>query len=207
MRFGSTSLAKYPEKGWFGETYVEEDDSPMNNIPRDRPWDLLKDGFDSIYGQYHTFYQMTGDDYMDYVVESKKRLLKLGEPRAIMGTFYTHDDLSMMQHGGVPMYHLTSALMSLQPFSSPYVMDGYLTGAETPVNIFDYAPPEQGEHPEIGMFLKQMLHLREQYKPLVTKGSFTPIPTKNPESVNQIIAFTRNYQGKSLLVLAQQRLG
>lgn len=199
-------IDKYPEKGWFAESYVEEDDSPVMNIPRDRPWALLKDGFDSYYGQFHTFYLMTGQEYMDYLVEAKKRMLTIGEPRAFMGTFYTHDDQSLMQHGGVPMAHLCSAMMCLQPFTSPYIMDGYLTGDPEAYNIFDYAPPAYGEHPEIGLFLKRMLSLRQQLGPVVTEGSFTPIPVETTQPVSNVIAYTRNYKGKTLLVLANKDL-
>jgi glycosidase len=202
--FWKHQIGKFPEKGWFGETYIEEDDSPIPNIPRDRPMTLLKDGFDTYYGQFHIFHNWTANEYLNYLTDEKKHMLEIGEPRAFTGTFYTHDDPSMMKNGGVPMYHLSSAMMALQPFTNPYVMDGYLSADPNEYNIFDYAPPAQGQHPEVGQFLGEMLKLKKENHDLLINGSFTPIPVQNREAPNQIISYTRNYNGKHLLVLANK---
>jgi hypothetical protein len=203
--FWKDLTAKYPEHGWFAESYIEEDDSPIKNLPRDYPGQLLQCGFDSFYGQFHIFYNMSGQEYTDYVASTWNHIKDMKEPKALTNTVYTHDDHSLMEHGGVPEIKLALAMENLQPFSNIYVMDGLLTADPKTYDIFDDKPPAKGDHPELIEFFKAFKALRDVHADETLHGSYTPLPveTKSPE--NQIIANTRNgANGKSLLVLANK---
>ena len=55
--------------------------------------------------------------------------------------------------------------------------------------------------------MKNTLQVRSnpKYKDILTKGSYIPLNVDNDEN-NQIIAFARHYNGKTLLVLANKNV-
>lgn len=123
------SHAKDPQFGWLAETYTHEDASPMLNMPYDRPEDLLRAGFDVMYGQWHTYNDMTkAQQLYDYVKENIDLNNKLGQPKSLIGSFATHDDISPMLYGGAPWVMFTSTLQSMLPQMNPYMTDGTQTG-------------------------------------------------------------------------------
>jgi hypothetical protein len=194
---------QYPNKGWFAESYVEEDDSPLQNLPRDYPGDLMRSGFDSVYGQFHIFHGWTAPQYTDYVKDQWGVMKGMASPKAFTGTFYTHDDPSLMTNGGVPMMNICSAMMALQPFTNAYVMDGYMSGDEHRYDIFDYKPPTVGNHPEVGEFFTAMQGIRNADPAAAVDGSCTLLPVKADKPNHHVIAFTRNAaDGHGLMVLA-----
>jgi glycosidase len=202
-------IGKYPDKAWLAESYCEEDQSPLKNLPRDIPEDLLKAGFDSFYGQFHIFHSMNNaKEYMDYLLSNRAMFQRAskagGNDKSFIGSFLTHDDPSLMEHGGVPMCLLASGLMATQPWTNPYILDGFTTGYTGDFDIFNYVPQHKGNHPEIGLFLKHMLMLRKAYGPVLTQGSFIPIPVQGNDPNNQVIAFARQAAGKTLLIVANK---
>ncbi len=197
-------IDKFPNHAWLAESYVQEDQSPLPNIPRDIPEHLLKIGFDSIYGQFHIFPEMgSASAYQQYLVDGHSMLTRAGIGKSFIGSFLTHDDPSLMPRGGVTMSFLVSGLMAMQPWTNPYILDGFTTGYEKPFDIFNFAQRPQGRHPEIGRYLTAMFRLRQQYLPVVTQGLYIPIPVYNAKHP-QIIAFARHHQGKTLLIVANK---
>ena len=203
---------KYPQLAWLGETYTEQA-APLTNIPRDIPEDLLKQGFDSVYGQFHIFHHWdSADEYQKYLTDNYWMLRRAGQGKSFIGSFLTHDDVSLMPAGGVLQYHLSSGLMATQPWTNPYILDGYATGYEGEFDIFNYGQQPKGRHPEIGQFLQSVMQLRQQtgseQNPgpgmLMTKGWYIPLPVKTGDRKNQVIAFTRHLNGKTLLVVANK---
>lgn len=260
LPFWQHFINKYPDKAWLAESYCQEDQSPLKNLPRDIPEDLLKVGFDSFYGQFHIFHSMANaKEYMDYMLSNRamfQRASQIGKPpaysataqpgmapppytpyangqtaappaynpqlypgetllspnqlplrpgddKSFIGSFLSHDDPSLMEHGGVPMCLLASGLMTTQPWTNPYILDGFTTGYTGDFDIFNFVPQHKGNHPEIGLFLKHMLALRKQYEPVLNQGAFIPIPV-NGGTNNQVIAFARQANGKTLLVVANK---
>jgi hypothetical protein len=201
-------IGKYPDKAWLAETYCEEDQSPLPNLPRDIPETLMKTGFDSMYGQFHIFHSMANaEEYINYLLENRAMFMRAsqtgGNDKSFIGSFLTHDDPSLMEKGGVPICLLVSGLMATQPWTNPYILDGFTTGYKGDFDIFNYVPRHVGQNPEIGRFLQQMLKLRRDYAPVLTQGVFIPIPVKG-EANNQIIAFARQANGRTLLVIANK---
>ncbi len=126
------SRAKDPEFGWLAETYTHEDASPQLNMPYDRPKELLEVGFDSYYGQYHIFNNWTkAQDLYDYIKENldmNNEIVKKCGPKALIGSFATHDDSSPMLYGGPDWVCFTSVLQSMLPQVNTYMTDGVQTG-------------------------------------------------------------------------------
>ena len=230
LPFWQHFIGKYPDKAWLAESYCQEDQSPLKNLPRDIPEDLMRNGFDSIYGQFHIFHSMANaKEYMDYLLSNRAMFqrasgigknqadvvspansplyrdprLRPGDDKSFIGSFLTHDDPSLMEHGGVPMCLLASGLMTTQPWTNPYILDGFTTGYTGDFDIFNFVPQHKGNHPEIGLFLKHMLALRKQYEPVLSQGAFIPIPVNGGPN-NQVIAFARQANGKTLLVIANK---
>lgn len=223
------SRSKDPEFGWLAETYTYEDASPQLNMPADRPHDQLKAGFDTYYGQYHIFNQWNkAQNLYDYVIGNigMSNNSKDG-PKSLIGSFSTHDDQSPMFYGGAPWVMLTTGLQATLPQINPYFVDGVQTGdyylypyenakvsgtstdSSTAtvhrgrLDIFNPGVKPQGPAPEIGIFMQQAMSLKNgAYKEVINKGSFIPLQTDNDD----IIAFARHQDGKTLLVVANRNV-
>lgn len=222
------SRVKDPEFAWLAETYTYEDASPQLNMPHDRPFDQLKAGFDAYYGQYHIFDQWTkASDLHEYVKENLNMSNNQGSPKALIGSFSTHDDVSPMFYGGAPWVMMTAGIQSTLPQINTYFVDGVQGGdyylypydhalnSETMtdnnvctvhkgrIDIFNLSRKPGGQFKEIGDFIKASLALKNgEYKDVINKGSYIPLETTNPE----IIAYTRHHEGKTLLVVANRNV-
>jgi glycosidase len=201
-------IGKYPDKAWLAETYCEEDQSPLANLPRDIPETLMKSGFDSMYGQFHIFHSMrNAQEYMDYLLSNRAMFQRAsqagGNDKSFIGSFLTHDDPALMEKGGTPMCILAAGLMATQPWTNPYILDGFATGFKGDFDIFNFVPRPIGKSPEIGQFLQKMMELRKAAGPVLTQGAMIPIPVSG-ERNNQVIAFARQAMGKTLLIVANK---
>jgi hypothetical protein len=206
MDFWRHFIGKYRDKAWLAETYTEEDASPLKNIPRDVPEDLLKAGFDSIYGQFHIFHDMDANQYTRYLLQNRQMLKRVGQEKSLIGSFLTHDDPSTMKHGGSLFCRVISGLMATQPDTNPYILDGFLTGYRENYDIFNWRPRPTGKHPEIGRFLQKMIQLRQspEYGPALTVGKFIPLRVEQDARDSKVIAFLRQHQGRTVLVVANK---
>lgn len=223
------SHTKDPEFGWLAETYTYEDASPQLNMPHDRPYDQLKAGFDTYYGQYHIYNQWTkANDLYKYVTDNIEMSNNSKEgPKSLIGSFATHDDQSPMFYGGAPWVMLTTGLQATLPQINPYFVDGIqsgdyylypydhatvsnsMTDSSTAtvhkgrLDIFNLSRKPGGNAPEIGDFMKQAMSLKTgQFKEVINKGSFIPLKTNNDE----IVAYARHLNGKTLLVVANRNV-
>ena len=224
------SHSKDPEFGWLGETYTYEDASPQANMPQDRPEDSLRAGFDAYYGQYHIFHEWKGaKDLNDFVKENIEMSNRLEKGKSIIGSFTTHDDISPMFHGGVEYCNLTAGIQATLPMLNPYYVDGYQSGdyyvygydhskseeSETDchemtvhrgkLDIFNLSRKPGGKNPEIGQFMTESFKMRDKYQDVITKGSFIELDKKDDKD-DQVIAYARHKDGKTLLVLANKNV-
>ncbi len=224
------SRQRDPEFAWLAESYTYEDASPQLNMNYDRPEDSLRAGFDSYYGQYHIFHEWTkAQDLHNYVKENIDMSQNLDAGKSLIGSFGTHDDISIMNHGGVTFTNLVSGLQATLPMLNPYYFDGYQTGddylydfegttdKETDTDseectvhrgrpdIFNFSRPLIGDHPECGDFMENTLKVRsdKKYQEILTKGSYIPLNVGKNKN-DQVIAFARHLNGKTLLVVANR---
>ena len=219
-----------PEFGWLAETYTYEDASPQANMPYDRPEDSLRAGFDLIYGQYHIFHEWpNATTFMDYVKEQLDMSYRLPKGKSLIGSFATHDDISPMFHGGRDYCNLTMGLQATLPMLNPYILDGYQSGDNysypyenkyNPVtqtdnhemtvhtgrlDIFNLSRKPGGKEPEIGQFMRSAFKMRDKYNDVITKGTFIQLDKENDKN-DQIIAYARHLNGKTLLVVANKNV-
>ncbi len=219
-----------PEFGWLAETYTYEDASPQANMPYDRPQDSLRAGFDMIYGQYHIFHEWPdATTFMNYIKEQLDMSYSLPKGKSLIGSFATHDDISPMYHGGADYCNLTMGLQATLPMLNPYIVDGYQSGdyysykyenQNNPItqtdnnemtvhrgrlDIFNLSKKPGGNQPEIGKFMKSAFDMRDKYKDVITKGTFIQLD-KEKDKNDQIIAYARHLNGKTLLVIANKNV-
>ena len=224
------SRMRDPQFAWLAETYTYEDASPQANMPYDRPQDSLRAGFDAIYGQYHIFHEWPdATTFMDYVKDQLGMSYKLPKGKSLIGSFATHDDISPMFHGGSDYCNMTMGLQATLPMLNPYIVDGYQSGdwylypyenKYNPVtvtdnhemtvhrgrlDIFNLSRKPGGKNPEIGKFMKAAFDLKDNYKDVINKGTLIELE-KEKDKNDQIIAYARHLNGKTLLVLANKNV-
>lgn len=219
-----------PEFAWLAETYTYEDASPQANMPYDRPEDSLRAGFDAYYGQYHIFHEWsTAKELHDYVIDNLNMSYRVDPGKSLIGSFATHDDISPMFHGGEVYCNLTSGLQATLPMLNPYFVDGFQSGdmysyaykdkysTETrtdnhemtvhqgKLDIFNLSRKPGGEQPEIGKFMTECMQFRDKYANILKRGSYIVLDKKK-DKLDNVIAFARHRQGRTLLVLANKNV-
>ena len=197
-------------------------------MPYDRPEDSLRAGFDAYYGQYHIFHEwQNAKELHDYVIDNLNLSYRVDQGKSLIGSFATHDDMSPMFNGGALFCNLTSGLQATLPMLNPYFVDGFQSGDwytysyEGKINpdsdtdnhemfvhggkldIFNLSRKPGGKEPEIGKFMTACLNFRDKYADIVKRGSYI-ILDKEKDKQDQVIAFARHRQGKTLLVLANK---
>ena len=224
------SRKRNPEFAWLAESYTYEDASPQANMPYDRPEDSLRAGFDAYYGQYHIFNEWnTAKELNDYVIDNLNMSYRLEKGKSLIGSFATHDDISPMSHGGAVYCNLTSGLEATLPMLNPYFVDGFQSGDnydysyrdkystetstdnhemtvhQNKLDIFNLSRKPGGDEPEIGKFMTSALKFRDEYADVVTRGSYIVLDKKK-DKADQVIAFARHRQGRTLLIIANKNV-
>lgn len=224
------SRKRDPEFAWLAESYTYEDASPQSNMPYDRPEDSLRAGFDAYYGQYHIFNEWnTASQLHDYVIDNLNMSYRVEKGKSLIGSFATHDDISPMFHGGEVYCNLTSGLEVTLPMMNPYFVDGFqsgdwysydyrgksspetmtdnhdLTVHQGKLDIFNLSRKPGGDKPQIGQFMTECFKLRDKYNDVLTRGSYIVLDKKK-DKLDQVIAFARHRQGRTLLVVANKNV-
>ncbi len=222
------SRKRDPQFAWLAESYTYEDASPQANMPYDRPEDSLRAGFDAYYGQYHIFHEwQNAKELHDYVIDNLNMSYRVDLGKSLIGSFSTHDDISPMFSGGVVFCNLTSGLQATLPMMNPYFVDGFQSGDwylysyrgkhvdnsatdnnemfvhNGKLDIFNLSRRPGGSEPQIGKFMTSCLEFRDKYADVVKRGSYIVLD-KEKDKQDQVIAFARHRNGKTLLVLANK---
>ena len=222
------SRKRDPEFAWLAETYTYEDASPQANMPYDRPEDSLRAGFDAYYGQYHIFHEWPkAKDLHDYVIDNLNMSYRVETGKSLIGSFATHDDVSPMFHGKEVYCNLTSGLQATLPMMNPYIVDGFqsgdyyvypyrnqynpvtmtdnheMTAHQGKLDIFNLSRRPGGKEPQIGKFMSECFKFRDKYDDIIRRGSYI-ILNKEKDKQDQVIAFARHKQGRTILVLANK---
>lgn len=217
---------KDPEFAMLGEAYTYECASPQKNMPYDRPEDSLRCGFDAIYGQHHIFHELkNATEAKNYITEMLDMSDRLPKGKTLIGSFMTHDDETLMNHGGPDFCNLISVVQSTIPMCNPYVLDGFQSGDwynysyakkdsdETvtdnhelevhpyKMDIFNLSRKPGGKNPEIGKVMTSAFNMRKEYNDILTKGDFIDLKKKDDKN-DQVWTYARHYKGKTLLVVA-----
>ena len=71
------------------------------------------------------------------------------------------------------------------------------------MDIFNLSRKPGGSNPEIGDFMTKTFAMRDKYIDIISKGTFIPLE-KEGDTQDQIIAYARHLNGKTLLVVANK---
>lgn len=222
------SRKRDPEFAWLAETYTYEDASPQANMPYDRPEDSLRAGFDAYYGQYHIFHEWPNAKFLhNYVIDNLNMSYRVDAGKSLIGSFATHDDVSPMFHGGEVYCNLTSGLQATLPMMNPYIVDGFQSGDDYlydyrginnpdsmtdsnemfvhqgKLDIFNLSRRPGGKETQIGKFMTECFKFRDKYDDIIRRGSYI-ILNKEKDKQDQVIAFARHRNGRTILVLANK---
>ena len=195
---------------------------PPSKYAEFTPYDkLLEAGFDGYYGSFFNFKDWkSGNDLIEHIKFNKKLLTSYGEQKSTIMSFTTHDEISPIVLKGEKFSVMLCWLEATLPFN-PYFIDGFQTGddylyrwantkaafTETDddyyfvhrgkLDIFNFSRKPGGNSELVEVNFKRAMKFRNDYADLISKGMFTPILTKR----DKVFAFTRTYQGDTIVVV------
>lgn len=195
---------------------------PPSKYAEFTPYDkLLEAGFDGYYGSFFNFKDWkSGNDLIEHIKFNKKLLTSYGEQKSTIMSFTTHDEISPIVLKGEKFSVMLCWLEATLPFN-PYFIDGFQTGddylyrwantkaafTETDddyyfvhrgkLDIFNFSRKPGGNSELVEVNFKRAMKFRNDYAGLISKGMFTPILTKR----DKVFAFTRTYQGDTIVVV------
>jgi hypothetical protein len=73
------------------------------------------------------------------------------------------------------------------------------------MDIFNLSRKPGGKNPEIRSFMRKCFEFKDKYADIVNKGTFIVLDKQNDKD-DQVIAFARHYQGRTLLVVANKNV-
>ena len=109
--------------------------TPYNN--------LLKAGFDGYYGSFFNLKDWNADDLFEHIKFNNKLLKSYSEPKSLILSFTTHDEVSPVILHGEDFSIMISWLEAVLPYN-PYSIDGFPQGDEY---IYPWAN-DKAEHTE-----------------------------------------------------------
>ena len=195
---------------------------PPSQYAEFTPYDeLLKAGFDGYYGSFFELKDWNATEFIEHIKFNNKLLKSYTEPKSVILSFTTHDEVSPVILHGPAFSVMIAWLEAVLPYN-PYSIDGFPYGdqyiypwangkaeyTETDddtyfvhrgkLDIFNFSRcPKGGQK---GINKNVLNNFKEAYKfrndniDLVTKGEFSQIKTKD----DKIFAFMITLKGENL---------
>lgn len=185
------------------------------------PYDkLLQAGFDGYYGSFFNLKDWNAHEFIEHVKFNQKLLSSYKQPKSVILSFTTHDEVSPILLHGATFSNMISWLEAVLPFN-PYIIDGFYTGdtylypwantkaqkTETDddfyfvhrgkLDIFNFSRKPGGQNENILKNFKDSYKFRDKNIDLITKGNFTELKTND----EKVFAFTRTLKGQGILVI------
>ncbi len=91
--------------------------------------ELLKAGFDGYYGSFFNLKDWNADEFIEHIKFNQKLLKSYKEPKSVIMSFTTHDEVSPVVLHGQNFSIMISWLEAVLPFN-PYSIDGFAYGDE-----------------------------------------------------------------------------
>ena len=203
---------------------AEASDSWTEAVSQDAvftPYDkLLEAGFDGFYGSYFNMKDWrTASELMEHIKFTNSIKNKYGEPKAVIGSFTTHDELSPVLINGQPYSNMILWLNSTLPVNSYYV-DGfdtadnyiYLWGnkkARTTytddeyyfvhrgkLDIFNFSRQPGGKNTNFKRDFVMANSFKRFIAPVIANGKFVELKTNN----SSVFAYGLSYNKTTVLV-------
>lgn len=215
------SRTKDPQFLWLAEA-SESWNEPVSANAVYTPYNkLLEAGFDGYYGSYFNLKDIkTGKEFINLVQTTQKNLLGYSTPKAVIGSFTTHDEMSPILINGTNFSKMIIWLNATLPVNS-YFVDGFDTGDNYiylwankkafktytdddyyfvhrgKLDIFNFSRAAGGKNGEIlGSFVVAN-RLKTTFATIVNNGKFRPLKTSN----SSVFAYAMSYDGKSIVVM------
>ena len=194
---------------------------PPSQYAEFTPFDkLLQAGFDGYYGSFFNLKDWNADELIEHVKFNLKLLNSYKEPKSVIMSFTTHDEVSPVVLHGENFSITISWLEATLPFN-PYCIDGFFNGdtyiypwANTKANktetddeyyfvhrgkldIFNFSRKPDGHNQKILDNYKSALKFRNENLDIVTNGNFISYKTHN----NKVFAYSRTLKDETILVI------
>lgn len=205
---------------WLAEA-SESWTTPVSEYAVFTPYDkLLEAGFDGYYGSYFNLKNYkTGRELINQILTTNANLSKYTEPKAVIGSFTTHDEMSPILINGAKYSEMIIWLNATLPVNS-YFVDGFDTGDNYiylwankeafksftdddyyfvhrgKIDIFNFSRQPGAKNEDLlGTFVLAN-GVKRQFSTMINNGKFIPLRT----SAAQVFAYAISYGGKSVVV-------
>lgn len=194
---------------------------PPSKYAEFTPYDkLLKSGFDGYYGSFFNLKEWNADEFMEHIKFNRKLLSSYKEPKSVILSFSTHDEVSPIILHGENFSKMICWLDATLPFN-PYIVDGFQTGdkylykwensaaknSETDddnyfvhrgkIDIFNFSRKPQGNNDIVLQNFKNAMKFRENNIQIIKNGNFNILKTSN----NKVFAYTTIYNNEAIFVI------
>ncbi len=215
------SRGKDPQFLWLAEA-SESWNEPVSDYAVFTPYNkLLEAGFDGYYGSFFNLKNYkNGRDLINQIITTNTNLSKYSEPKAVIGSFTTHDEISPMLINGTKYSEMIMWLNATLPVNS-YFVDGFDTGdnyiylwanKKAPVtytdddyyfvhrgkiDIFNFSRQPGGKNDFLLSTFVFTNGFKRQIAHIINNGKFIPLKTSAPSS----FAYALSYKGESVIVI------
>lgn len=214
------SRAKDPQFMWLAEA-SESLTTPVSQYAVFTPYDkLLEAGFDGYYGSYFNLKNYkTGRELINQILTTNANLTKFTEPKAVIGSFTNHDEMSPILINGNKFSEMIIWLNATLPVNS-YFVDGFDTGDNYiymwankkafksftdddyyfvhrgKIDIFNFSRQPGGSNEDLLSTFIIANNMKRQFSTMINNGKFIPLKTSAPS----VFAYAISYNGKSIVV-------
>lgn len=194
---------------------------PPSKYAEFTPYDkLLEAGFDGYYGSFFNLKEWKdADDLIEHIKFNKKLLASYDEPKSVILSFTTHDEVSPIVLHGENFSNMISWLEATLPFN-PYCIDGFFTGddylypwanttAQTSntddniyfvhrgkLDIFNFSRKPEGNNKNVLENFKKASDFRKNNSDIVARGTFNQLKT----SEDEVFGYSRVFKKETLIV-------
>lgn len=217
----SYSRMKDPQFLWLAEasdSWTEPVSSQAVFTPYDK---LLEAGFDGFYGSYFNLKNFkTGKELINLILNTNNTLSKYNEPKAVIGSFTTHDEMSPILINGPKFSEMIIWLNATLPLNS-YFVDGFDTGDSYiylwankeafktytdddyyfvhrgKIDIFNFSRQPGGNNSNLLKSFILANAIKRQISVMVNNGRFVPLKSSAPS----VFSYAVSYNGKSVVVI------
>lgn len=195
--------------------------SPVSNYGVYTPYNkLLEAGFDGYYGSWFNLKNWKkASDLYKHVKFNNELRTKFKDPKSVIGSFSTHDELSPVLINGIPYSDMIFWLNATLPINSYYV-DGMQTGdnyiyfwanKKAPktytddeyyfahrgkIDIFNFSRKPGLTNQALNDSFISAVKFRKAIAPMLANGKFTVLKSSNSE----VFAYAMSYDNKTVLV-------
>ncbi len=217
----SYSRTQDPQFLWLAESsesWTEPVIQGMTFTPYDK---LLEAGFDGYYGSFFNLKDFkTAKEFTNLILTTKSNLSKFSEPKAVIGSFSTHDEMSPIVINGPGFSNMIIWLNATLPVNS-YFVDGFDTGDNYlymygnkeaqktytdddtyfvhrgKIDIFNFSRQPGGSNSEL---LKDFIisnGVKRQFSKILNNGKFVPMKT----NLSNVFAYAISFDNESIVVI------